>query len=218
MLVLSFLFQSAVTPETGDVASASVIYNDPGTAWMIITAIATTVYALVSIALLKITHNTQRTSDNRWLALNQPWLRITFPDERSDPDIDRDFRCDFNGGPVLMRVENYGNLPTKLGKCYIEEFNDDNLVKGLTVKSSRTRDRIGGFLEGARLASGEKQLFYIKDFWKKFTAFKKSRFILILEYSYEAGKTEIWKVAVNVEQGIPPNFTYYCTVIDSTAD
>jgi len=171
---------STVTPELGSVATAGADQLDPQSTWIIVTAIATAIYASVSIALLIITHNGQKANFDRWLAANKPVVRMALALMRPDK------ACPHYSPQDMLRqflvIENKGKLPCRLVGCWFGDIN----MKGRLINSNIEGYEASGVLESGILASGELHLYDSEAIKEATCQYANSAdFILRMIYEYE---------------------------------
>ena len=142
----------------------------------------------------KITQEGQDATYRQWLATHKPWLRVTFPDSyhhrgsvKRDPLIGvHDYKKEDERTHILMRIYNFGHLPCKILDCKF----GGRQINGELIDSDTAEDRVAGFLIGAKIAPGEKQLFLVRDLKPITLAHKNQRINLELPFEYAPGISE----------------------------
>jgi hypothetical protein len=119
----------------------------------ILSVILAVISALIAWKSYRLSVTAQTENFEQWLAVHEPWLRISF-----EHDTDEQMKgCFMRGYPAFIRLQNQGKLPCQV----IEVRLGNELLKGRLRKSSISDNSIGGTLEGARLAAGETLYFRI---------------------------------------------------------
>jgi len=149
----------------------------------------------------------QDLSSGRWDAAYKPRLMVTFSDHHyNEIKQKHEYRKREYGAPVLLQVKNIGKLSCRLSSCTL----DGKAIKGKLIKSSKTKDRMDGTLEGARLSPGEWQEFYVEaipsivptlDQLRKLPPPRNEGYDIILKLVclYEPNRSETWEIAVFIE-------------------
>ena len=175
-----------------------------------VTAFWTWRYAALTRDLKELAIKEQKASFDRWLAVNKPFLIISFPDNlKSDSGVLYDKKA--AGAPLLIRYRNRGEIPCKLLQTCLGEFQ----IEGTLECTSITKNKVAGKFQGTYLVPGEWKVFQSIDV--KNAAIKyanKARVFLAVVYEYEPDKTETLIYSVFSEQ-LPGN-SYADLVIDES--
>ena len=114
-------------------------------------SIMSAVFAMLGLAIswsmYRLAVKGQQRAFEQWLAVNEPWLRVSF-EHAMDEDMKN---CFMRGFPSFIRLQNQGNVP-----CIIEWAKlGDEVLHARIRKSSISDTSLGGTIEGARLIPGE---------------------------------------------------------------